>query len=136
LFADRVLRIEVSARADLTVICERQDLSEMLGNLMENACMWARGEVKVLAVTIGVEDDGPGLSDEQLNEARARGARLDEGMPGAGLGLAIVADLAALYGGSLDLQRSRLGGVAARLTLPTGQPAKRRPASTPPRTST
>ena len=124
LFAERALRIVVAAQPGLVVACERQDLSEMLGNLMENACKWAEGRVLVTATrqaaetVIAVEDDGPGLAEEELADARTRGARLDEATPGSGLGLAIVADLAALYRGSLDLRRSPLGGLAARLALP------------------
>lgn len=126
LFADRRLQIETPPALGLIVTCERQDLSEMLGNLMENACKWAQSQVKVTAMQLGqetillVEDDGAGLPDEQLEEARARGRRLDENAPGAGLGLAIVGDLAELYGGKLELQHSGLGGLATRLTLPSG----------------
>ncbi|MBN9511531.1 MAG: sensor histidine kinase [Alphaproteobacteria bacterium] len=124
LFAERGLSVTVSAKPGLSVACERQDLAEMLGNLMENACKWAGQRVVVTAsreaplVAITVADDGPGLAEAQLAAARMRGARLDEATPGSGLGLAIVADLAALYRGSLELQRSELGGLAARLTLP------------------
>ena len=127
LFVEQGLRIDVSANRGLTVVCEQQDLSEMLGNLMENACKWARAQVKVTvtqadgSISILVEDDGPGLPDEQFTNVQTRGARLDEATPGTGLGLAIVADLATLYGGRLDLERSRLGGFAARLTLPSGR---------------
>jgi signal transduction histidine kinase len=126
LFMEHGLRVDVSANPSLTVICERQDLSEMLGNLMENACKWAHSQVRMTAlpangnIAIVVEDDGPGLPDEQFANVQARGTRLDEATPGTGLGLSIVADLAALYSGHLDLQRSMLGGFAARLTLPTG----------------
>jgi signal transduction histidine kinase len=124
LCAERGPSVTVSAKPGLAVACERQDLAEMLGNLMENACKWAEQRVVVTAarqaalVAIMVADDGPGLAEAQLAAARTRGARLDEATPGSGLGLAIVADLAALYRGSLELQRSELGGLAARLTLP------------------
>lgn len=129
LFADRALRIELAAEPGLAVRCERQDLAEMLGNLMENACKWARATVRLSAaasngnVAIVVEDDGRGLADLQMTEAQARGARLDEAKSGSGLGLAIVADLAALYGGKLELRRSAMGGLAAILSLPLGQPS-------------
>lgn len=103
---------------------ERQDLEEMLGNLMDNACKWAGGRVDVgvsakqgvLAVTI--DDDGPGLPAERRAEAMGRGRRLDEAAPGSGLGLAIVADIARLYGGELRLGESPMGGLRAELTLP------------------
>jgi signal transduction histidine kinase len=96
----------------------------MLGNLLDNACMWARSAVQISAtpdgetLVISVDDDGPGISAEQRNAVLARGARLDESAPGSGLGLAIVADLARLYGGDIALERSALGGLCARLSLP------------------
>lgn len=132
LFTDRAIDIEVLGDAALRVRCEHADLSEMLGNLMENACKWARHRVRV---TIGaasgqvfalVEDDGPGLPPAQLDAVRSRGARLDEAVPGSGLGLAIVTDLATLYGGGLDLSATPapLGGLAARLWLPTAAPSR------------
>lgn len=103
---------------------EEQDLQEMLGNLLDNACLWARSEVRISAVRegeqvlISVDDDGPGISAEQRNAVLARGARLDESAPGSGLGLAIVVDLARMYGGDIALERSALGGLCARLGLP------------------
>nr|WP_282572119.1 ATP-binding protein [Roseomonas acroporae] len=96
----------------------------MLGNLMENACKWARGRVAVRVsaaaggAVVLVEDDGPGLAPGRHAEALARGVRLDEAAPGTGLGLAIVADLAGLYGGRFALGRAPLGGLSARLELP------------------
>jgi len=124
----RALAIEVEGDAGARVRADRQDLIEMIGNLMENACKWAvsRVSVRVTAmpggpVRILVEDDGPGLADE-VPAALTRGVRLDESRPGAGLGLAIVADLAGLHGGRLCMERSAaLGGVAAMLELPAGQ---------------
>lgn len=109
---------------------ESQDLEEMSGNLVDNACKWASSKVSVKVApfndpatsrdmfTITVEDDGPGLTPEERAEAVKRGRRLDETVPGTGLGLSIVADLAALYGGSFTLDRSGLGGLKARLVLP------------------
>lgn len=109
---------------------ESQDLEEMSGNLIDNACKWASSKVRVEVAplndpatnrdmfTITVEDDGPGLTPEQRAEAIKRGRRLDETVPGTGLGLSIVADLAALYGGTFDLESSSLGGLKARLVLP------------------
>jgi signal transduction histidine kinase len=102
-----------------------QDLEEMLGNLMENACKWAVHRVRVTAATvpggqiqIAIEDDGPGLPPEDRDRVLARGARLDESVPGSGLGLAIVSEIATLYGGSIHLDTSGLGGLRAELTLP------------------
>jgi signal transduction histidine kinase len=103
---------------------ERQDLEEMLGNVMDNACKWARGRVHVATRTAAgrielvVEDDGPGMTDDQAARSLARGARLDDDTPGSGLGLSIAAELAALYGGALTLGRSALGGLRVALTLP------------------
>ncbi|MBN8872694.1 MAG: sensor histidine kinase [Rhodospirillales bacterium] len=123
--AGSTVAIVVDGPATLAVRCERQDLAEMIGNLMENACKWAQGRVglQIAAaapnqVAVTVTDDGPGLPAAQLAEAQARGARFDEEKPGSGLGLAIVADLARLYDGALALDRAAEGGLLARLTLP------------------
>lgn len=100
------------------------DLEEMLGNLLDNACKWARTRVRVDAgrgaggLWIEVRDDGPGLPPAQREAALQRGVRLDERTPGSGLGLAIVADLAAGYGGELVLDAAPEGGLCARLSLP------------------
>ncbi|MBI0539390.1 sensor histidine kinase [Roseomonas sp. KE2513] len=123
--ADRGVSITVFGDAALRVRADRQDLIEVIGNLMENACKWAAAQVSVevgqagRAVAILVEDDGPGLPTDSMADAIARGTRLDETAPGSGLGLAIVADLAGLHDGGLTLSRSeRLGGTLARLELP------------------
>ncbi|MDQ7261649.1 HAMP domain-containing sensor histidine kinase [Paracoccus sp. PS-1] len=123
------LQVEIRAEADPAFAGERQDLEEMIGNLVENAVKWASRRVRITALSEGerlrllIEDDGPGMSDADHARALTRGARLDEaGPPGSGLGLAIVADLAALHGGRLALERSALGGLCAALCLP-GIPA-------------
>ena len=113
-------------RAEVRV--ERQDLDEMLGNLIENAAKYGGGRVfvtvepKRTTVDILVEDDGPGIPEADRGSLFARGARLDTtGKPGTGLGLAIVRDVAEIYGGSIRLEESEdLGGLLARLTLPAG----------------
>jgi signal transduction histidine kinase len=111
---------------------ERQDLEEMLGNLLDNASKWARSQVSLTAVPVAnraasgalswleirVDDDGPGLTQEQMADPIIRGRRLDETKPGSGLGHSIVADLAHSYHGKLVLERSQYGGLCARLTLP------------------
>lgn len=105
---------------------ERQDLEEMAGNLLENACKYGRGRVVARAAPAGaayfelvVEDDGPGIDPAEEANALKRGKRLDESLPGQGLGLSIVDDLARLYSGSLGLGRSEaLGGLRATLRLP------------------
>lgn len=124
LFADKGLDIAVAGDAKARVRVDHQDLAEMVGNLMENACKWARGRVWLrvdregVAVVVSVADDGPGLSAEEREAAVARGARLDEAAPGSGFGLAIVRDLAELYGGGLALDAAQGGGLLARLRLP------------------
>jgi signal transduction histidine kinase len=104
---------------------ERQDLDEMLGNLIENAAKYGNGRVFVTVagddecVEIEVEDDGTGIPEEERTRIFDRGARLDTGKPGTGLGLAIVRDVAEIYGGSIQLEESEdLGGLLARLRLP------------------
>jgi signal transduction histidine kinase len=105
---------------------ERQDLEEMAGNLMENACKYGGGTVEVRLkpdaggqhLVLSIEDDGPGLDEAARARVVKRGERLDERAPGQGLGLSIVADLAQLYGGRLALEESPLGGLKAILTLP------------------
>jgi signal transduction histidine kinase len=105
---------------------EREDLEELLGNLLENAMKWARSAVSVRVVPlvgkeglfeIGIEDDGPGIPEDKAREALKRGRRLDETKPGSGLGLAIVADLVNEYGGVLALERSDMGGLKAVVRL-------------------
>ena len=120
--------IDIAGAHDAQVRVERQDLDEMLGNLVENAAKYGGGRVFVTVepkgamVDIMVEDDGPGIPEERRGELFTRGARLDTtGKPGTGLGLAIVRDVAEIYGGSVSLEESEdLGGLLARLTLPAG----------------
>lgn len=109
---------------------ERQDLEEIVGNLVDNACKWARTEVMVSVapalpeagdrgtLTIAIDDDGPGLSESERSEATRRGRRLDETKPGSGLGLSIVTELVGLYGGRFRLDRAPSGGLRAEVTLP------------------
>jgi signal transduction histidine kinase len=121
--AARQIGIDIQVSPDIRFRGGREDLEEMLGNLMENACKWARSRVRITAAATGplvicVEDDGPGLSPDQATRVSRRGARLDEAMPGWGLGLGIVTDLAAIHGGTLTMDRSELGGLRATITLP------------------
>jgi len=119
--------VDIAGDRVASVRVERQDLDEMLGNLVENASKYGHGRVFVTVeqvadkgVEIMVEDDGPGIPPEEREAIFARGARLDTtGKPGTGLGLAIVRDVAEIYGGSIRLEESEdLGGLLARLTLP------------------
>jgi len=120
--------VDIAGDHEAQVRVERQDLDEMLGNLVENAAKYGGGRVFVTVepkgdmVDIVVEDDGPGIPAEDRGSLFARGARLDTtGKPGTGLGLAIVRDVAEIYGGSISLEESEdLGGLLARLTLPAG----------------
>lgn len=128
---DRGIAIEVAADAQAKFRGERQDLEEMVGNLVDNACKWAGGRV-FIEVVIGrkddadpapmlcviVDDDGRGLSAAERAQVSRRGQRLDESKPGSGLGLSIVVDLAALYGGGLTLGTAPIGGLRAELRLP------------------
>ncbi len=121
---DRNLAIEAGDLDGRTVLGEREDLEEMLGNVMDNACKWAERRVLVGAasrdgrVLITIDDDGPGLPANRLEEVLRRGARLDESTPGTGMGLAIVRDLVEAYNGSLGLARSPLGGLRVTVSLP------------------
>jgi signal transduction histidine kinase len=124
LHAGRGIVIDADVPETLAVRCQREDLDEMLGNLLDNACKWARSRVVVAAraadatTDIVVDDDGAGLDVSMRDAVLQRGVRADEAAPGTGLGLAIVRDLAELYGGSITLSRSELGGLRAALRLP------------------
>ncbi|WP_340162966.1 ATP-binding protein [Billgrantia tianxiuensis] len=99
-------------------------MQELVGNLLDNALRWANGRVRFNGyeaddgLWLSVEDDGPGMSEDERRAAMGRGTRLDEQRSGNGLGLAIVADLVALHGGRLTLDTSPLGGLSARVWLP------------------
>jgi len=130
IYRDKGVDVAFEQDGDIRFRGESQDLEEMSGNLIDNACKWAASRVVVHVAamtdsatnrdmfTITVEDDGPGLTPDERAEAVKRGRRLDETVPGTGLGLSIVADLAALYGGRFELDGSRFGGLKARLVLP------------------
>src|SRR5688572_8783513 len=124
LHADRGLAIDVRAPHEHFVRAQREDLEEMLGNLLDNACKWAKSRVELASnakdglIEIVVDDDGPGLNPSLREKVLQRGVRVDEAAPGSGLGLAIVADLVELYDGSLELAHSPGGGLRAILQLP------------------
>jgi signal transduction histidine kinase len=121
--AEPGLTIDDRVPPDHVVRCQREDLDEILGNLLDNACKWARSRVVVESakrdgqIAISVDDDGPGLAPAMRERVLRRGVRADEAAPGSGLGLAIVRDLADLYGGSIALEDSVLGGVRAVVML-------------------
>ena len=125
LYAGRGLTINVLVAPEHFIRGQREDLDEMLGNLLDNACKWAKSRVTVTSepgdgiIAILVDDDGPGLAPSMLDAVLQRGVRADEAAPGHGFGLAIVRDLAELYGGSITLRGSPEGGLRARLQLPS-----------------
>ncbi|TCT07606.1 ATP-binding protein [Aquabacter spiritensis] len=127
----RDLAIDIRCPEDVQFRGERQDIEEMVGNLIDNACKWAHGQVEVEVFTappaqpfdrgflrIVIDDDGPGLAPAKREEVGRRGRRLDESKPGSGLGLSIVQELATLYGGQLELGTAPIGGLRAELFLP------------------
>jgi len=127
---DKGVAIRLDCPDTLKFRGERQDLEEMVGNLLDNACKWAAERVSLTAaqgpgaagrsfLTIAVEDDGPGLPEAKRAQALKRGQRLDESKPGSGLGLSIVAETAAMYNGSVRLEDAVLGGLRAVLMLPS-----------------
>jgi signal transduction histidine kinase len=130
LHADRGVSIVSPIPVDHAFRGETEDLHEMLGNLLDNACKWSNGKVTIHSQRTGadrlvilVDDDGPGLDASLRERVLQRGVRADETAPGTGLGLAIVHELAELYGGRISLEESPLGGLRARLELPgSGSP--------------
>ena len=133
IYHEKALIFTVEADPAVRFQGEKQDLEEMLGNLLDNASKWAATKVVLTArledstddgrggsrvAVIRVEDDGPGIDDEQLAEPVKRGRRLDETKPGSGLGHSIVADLVQSYRGTFRLDKAELGGLSARLDLP------------------
>lgn len=127
---ERGVKISATCPPGLRFQGERHDLEEMLGNLLDNACKWAQSEVYLNVapapqqrtgasrISITVDDDGPGLTEEQRKRIGKRGLRLDETKPGSGLGLSIVNELVQLYHGEFSLDRSPHGGLSVRLDLP------------------
>ncbi|WP_052951476.1 sensor histidine kinase [Devosia soli] len=139
----RLTRVMRKIHPDVTIAFQRPDaslpwfrgdeadLEEMAGNLLDNACKWSKGQVGVrlssertpkgTQLLIRIDDNGPGLSDDDARKVLRRGVRLDEKTPGTGLGLDIVKELVDVYGGSLELKRSALGGLLVELRLPTAR---------------
>jgi len=129
IFRGKVSSVDWECPEDLYFLGERQDLLEIAGNVMENACKWCGGRVRVEAdaadarhLRLVVEDDGQGLHADQHRQVLKRGVRLDEQIPGSGLGLAIVDELTRAYGGSVALDCSAIGGLKVILVLPRAEP--------------
>jgi signal transduction histidine kinase len=124
IYKERMISIDLQCMKDRWFRGEEQDLEEMAGNLIDNAFKWAKSRVVVSCasdhnrLTLTIEDDGPGIDEQELDTITRRGRKLDERTPGHGHGLGIVEDIANLYGGSLELGRSELGGLKAELDLP------------------
>jgi signal transduction histidine kinase len=131
LHRERGVAIDVETPAEARFRGEQQDLEEMVGNLIDNACKWAQARVSIEVsveqvqasplkhvARIVVDDDGPGLTPAEREQVAQRGQRLDETKPGSGLGLSIVVELAGLYGGSLTLASAPIGGLRGELVLP------------------
>ena len=129
---DRDLKITVDAPTALRFRGERQDLEEMVGNVMDNACKWAKSQILVKAVQLApsgddgrswlmltVNDDGPGIPAGNRAEALKRGQRLDESKPGSGLGMSIISETASMYGGTIELADSEWRGLSFNLKLPS-----------------
>ena len=124
LHANRGLAIDVAIAEQHVVRAQREDLDEIFGNLLDNACKWAHSRIAVSStngegrIAITVDDDGPGIEPAMWTAVLQRGVRADEASPGSGFGLAIVRDLVDVYGGSIALSASPCGGLRARVELP------------------
>lgn len=124
IYHEKQLAIETRVPEAGQLAVDREDMLELLGNLLDNACKWARGRVRCViaqhdALVIEVEDDGPGVSAESLARLTGRGVRIDESVDGHGLGLAITKDMVQLYGGGIEFMPApELGGLKVRVTLP------------------
>jgi len=129
-YHDKHPAIDSEVAPDLTFRGDRGDFLELAGNLLDNACKWCAGRVSITAqpsasasgrtggMRLTVDDDGPGIPEEAAEALLERGTRLDEATPGHGIGLAIVRDIAASYGGTLTIDRSALGGAKITVDIP------------------
>jgi two-component system sensor histidine kinase PhoQ len=128
-YGNKDMSIETAIEAGAQFIGDRADLTELLGNLLDNACKWCRSRVRIeaaigegadsrAALHLTIDDDGPGIAEEHRARVLERGGRADEATPGHGLGLAMVHDTVALYGGVMRIESSNLGGARFDLSLP------------------
>lgn len=124
IYEERSLSLSLECSDEVVFHGEKHDLEEMVGNLLDNACKWAKADISLKVslrkgtIILRIEDDGPGLPKKERLAALKRGRRLDETKPGSGLGLSIVAELAHLYNGKFTLEESEKGGLSACLELP------------------
>ncbi|HER25905.1 MAG TPA: HAMP domain-containing histidine kinase, partial [Rhodospirillales bacterium] len=129
LYQDRNISLTQAGLENLLFRGDRQDLEELLGNLIDNACKWANGTIKIAGESLDypdsgrlfrltIEDDGPGIPAAEMLAVLQRGHRLDEQTPGSGIGLNVARDIVKLYSGKLDLDTSSIGGLRVRLILP------------------
>jgi signal transduction histidine kinase len=123
LYRDKSPVIDWEIEPDLQFFGDREDLLEMLGNLLENACKWCRKRVNITVYQnhycyFVVEDDGQGCDESKLSQLPQRGFRADESVPGSGLGLAIVSDIVESYSGEMLFSRSAMGGLKVEVRLP------------------
>lgn len=127
IYADKDLSIEFSCQSGQPLVFDRADMMELIGNLLDNACKWAKSAVVIKlqsdeSFEIRVEDDGPGIDAGRLEQIKDRGVRLDESTSGHGLGLAIVDEIVEDHHGSLEFDKStKLGGLQVLVTLPLGR---------------
>jgi signal transduction histidine kinase len=132
---DRNLTIKIEAPTTLRFRGERQDFEEIVGNLMDNACKWAKSNILVKAaytangvedgrqwLLLTVDDDGPGIPAGKRSDALKRGQRLDESKPGSGLGMSIILEAVGMYAGKVELADADLGGLRVNLVLPAVAP--------------
>ncbi|KAA0971058.1 histidine kinase [Aureimonas fodinaquatilis] len=120
------LKVNWQTSTELVFAGEKEDFEEVLGNLLENAAKWAHSHINITIAELGddafqvlIDDDGPGLGEDEIAQATKRGRRLDEAKPGSGLGLSIVADTITQYRGQFNLSRAPIGGLRAEVLLPT-----------------
>jgi two-component system sensor histidine kinase PhoQ len=123
-YADKGLHVDVAIDERLRFRGDDGDLTEMLGNVLDNAFKWARSKVRVRAnltdsaLALSIEDDGNGIAESDAQRVLQRGVRADQSTPGHGIGLAVTRDIAEAYDGRVMIERSALGGAAIRLILP------------------